>query len=56
VAITAATIVVAVSHELAAASGTPRGHRIARALWGPYFTLLVLFAVVVVTRVSVIFF
>jgi len=56
VAVTAATIVVAVSHELAAAAGTPRGRQIARALWGPYFTLLLLFAVVVVTRVAIIFF
>ncbi len=45
-AIVVATVLVAISHELAIASRGQRAFRMARVLWGPYFVLLVLFIVI----------
>jgi len=54
-AIVVATVLVAISHEIAIASRGQRAFRIARVLWGPYFALLVLFAVIAAARLGVIF-
>jgi hypothetical protein len=53
--ITVATVVAAVSHELAIASRRPRALDLAKRLWGPYLILLLLFSVVVVARIAHIF-
>ena len=53
--IAAATVVTAVTHELAVASRRPRALEFAKRIWGPYLVLLILFAVVVVARVLWIF-
>jgi magnesium-transporting ATPase (P-type) len=53
--ITVATVVTAVSHELAVASRRPRALEFAKKIWGPYLILLILFAVVVVARLASIF-
>jgi len=53
--ITVATVVAAVSHELAVATRRPRALEFAKRIWGPYLVLLLLFAVIVVARVATIF-
>ena len=53
--ITVATVVTAVSHELAVATRRPRALEFAKRIWGPYLVLLLLFAVIVVARVATIF-
>ena len=50
-----ATVVTAVSHELAVATRRPRALEFAKRIWGPYLVLLLLFAVIVVARVATIF-
>ena len=50
-----ATVVTAVSHELAIASRRPRALELAKRIWGPYLVLLLLFAVVVIARLANIF-
>lgn len=54
-AIVVATVLVAISHELAISSRGQRAFRMARVLWGPYFALLVLFVVIATARLGVIF-
>jgi hypothetical protein len=54
-AIVVATVLVAISHELAIASRGQRAFRMASVLWGPYFVLLVLFIVIAAARLGVIF-
>jgi hypothetical protein len=54
-AIVVATVLVAVSHELAISSRGQRAFRLARLLWGPYFALLVLFVLIASARLGVIF-
>jgi hypothetical protein len=54
-AIVVATVLVAVSHELAISSRGERAFGLARVLWGPYFALLVLFIVIVAARLGRIF-
>jgi magnesium-transporting ATPase (P-type) len=53
--IAVATIVTAISHELAVASRRPRALEFAKRIWGPYLILLFLFAIVVVARLANIF-
>jgi hypothetical protein len=53
--ITVATVVTAVTHELAVASRRPRSLEFAKRLWSPYLVLLLLFSVVVVARIAHIF-
>ena len=53
--ITLATVVTAVSHELAVASRRPRALEFAKRIWGPYLILLILFVIVVVARLASIF-
>jgi hypothetical protein len=55
-AIAASTVVIAISHELVIASRGQRALEIARVMWGPYFALLVLFTLIVISRLAVIFF
>jgi hypothetical protein len=54
-AIVVATVVVAVSHEIAIASRGRRAFEIARVLWSPYLILLVLFLIIAFSRLAVIF-
>lgn len=54
-AIVVATVLVAISHELAIASRGERAFRMARVIWGPYFALLVLFVVIASARLGTIF-
>ena len=54
-AIVVATVLVAVSHEVAIASRGRRAFQMARVLWGPYLILLVLFTIIAVSRLVVIF-
>jgi hypothetical protein len=54
-AIVVATVLVAISHELAIASRGQRAFQMARVLWGPYFVLLVLFIVISAARLGTIF-
>jgi hypothetical protein len=53
--IVVATVAVAIVHELALATRTPEAIRLARVLWGPFFFLLILFAVITVSRLVWIF-
>jgi hypothetical protein len=53
--IVVATVLVAISHELAIASRGERAFRMARVIWGPYFVLLVLFVVIASARLGTIF-
>jgi hypothetical protein len=55
-AIVVATVLVAISHELAIASRGERAFHLARVLWGPYFALLILFTVIASARLGTIFF
>jgi hypothetical protein len=54
-AIVVATVLVAISHELAIASRGQRAFGMARVLWGPYFVLLTLFVVIASARLGTIF-
>lgn len=54
-AIVVATVLVAISHEIAIASRGQRGIHLARVIWGPYFALLVLFVLIATARLAVIF-
>jgi hypothetical protein len=54
-AIVVATVLVAISHELAIASRGERAFRMARVIWGPYFVLLVLFVLIASARIGTIF-
>jgi hypothetical protein len=54
-AIVVATVLVAISHELAISSRGQRAFRLARVLWGPYFALLVLFVLIATARLGIIF-
>ena len=54
-AIVVATVLAAISHELAIASRGERAFRMARVIWGPYFALLVLFVVIASARLGTIF-
>jgi hypothetical protein len=53
--IAASTVVLAIVHELAVAARRPAARRLARAMWGPFFVILILFTLVAVARLIHIF-
>ena len=51
-AIVAATVALAVVHEMALATHTPAARRIARILWGPFLVSLLMFLAVATARIA----